>query len=288
MRSLVTLALLSVALLLCLGCQDETTTTPVAPEELNPPLGLYSITGDEQVTLFWYTSNFESDLDGYIVYQYDGDYAGTNSQQSVPAGFVAVDTVAVISSSSGVRQTTILGLTNGTDYSFLVVAGMEEWSKVSATSNIVTDTPREETSTDVTISAWQIDQNNSACDLSTFAVVAGAGSAQNYTGGTGDIMCERFNPASGMRAWIDGINGGGVQDLGYMSDWDLADVAPSDGYSDPGYSLTAIMGHVYAIHTGDDHYAKIQITEIDGNHESITFKAAYQSDQGNPQLGPGH
>ena len=38
------------------GCNDTVTTA--APEDLAPPLGLYSVTGDGAVTLYWEASNY--------------------------------------------------------------------------------------------------------------------------------------------------------------------------------------------------------------------------------------
>jgi hypothetical protein len=43
------------------GCEGKITEV-INPQELSPPLGLKSITGDENVILFWYTSNYEDDL----------------------------------------------------------------------------------------------------------------------------------------------------------------------------------------------------------------------------------
>ena len=58
-----------------LGCNDEDDCVCCGPD-LHPPAaprGLYSITGNEQVTLVW-LSNTESDLEGYQVLWSDSYY----------------------------------------------------------------------------------------------------------------------------------------------------------------------------------------------------------------------
>jgi hypothetical protein len=283
MRSvLVTLGV--VALLLTAGCETERVVEVQPPGDLSPPLGLLSITGDGQVTLFWMCSNYEDGLDGYIVYYQVGQFEG-DPADSIPGGFTVIDSLPVTPPCAGERWVDITGLTNGTTYSFLVVAASDDWSAISHASNIIEDTPRDESVGDNTIWAYQTDETQAGFELSSFNVVDCTGLDGQYDtpSGLGDIMCERFNPGAGMRAWIDGINGGEVQDIGYMSDWDDADMAPSSGYATTGHSVEALMGHVYAIKTGDNHYAKIHITGLDAGSDWIRFRAAYQPDWGNPE-----
>lgn len=269
-------------LLLIAGCSE--TEEIVAPSELPPPLGLNSITGDKKVTLFWWCSNYEDDLNGYRIYYSQGEYGG-NPVETIPGQFQQVDSIEVDAPCAGQRLVDIEGLQNGVTYSFLVVASMDDWNKTSHTSNIIEDTPRDESRGEERIYAYQSDQTDAGFELSDFSVIDCSGLDANYDtpSGDGDIMCEQFDPGAGMRAWIDGINGGEVQDIGYMSDWDNADKAPTNGYSVSGHSIEALMGHVYAVRTGDNHYAKIQITGIDDYHNWIRIKAAYQPDPGNPQ-----
>jgi len=270
-------------LLLVAGCSEKKEI--IAPSQLPPPLGLNSITGDEKVTLFWWCSNYEDDLNGYRIYYVQGEHEG-NPVETIPGQFVQIDSIEVDAPCAGQRWVDIEGLQNGVTYSFLVVASMDDWSKTSHTSNIIEDTPRDETTGEETIYAYQSDQTSAGFELSDFSVIDCSDLDANYDipSGNGDIMCERFNPGAGVRAWIDGINGGEVQDIGYKSDWDLADKAPMNGYAESGHSIEALMGHVYAVRTGDNHYAKIQITGIDGeSYNWIRLKAAYQPDPGNRQ-----
>ena len=75
---------------------------------------------------------------------------------------------------------------------------------------------------------------------------------------------------------------GQIQDLGYMSDWDEADVAPASGYFPSGYSVQAIEGHVYAVKTGSPrNYGKIHVLEVNITDAWVSFKACYQTDPGN-------
>jgi len=280
MRQLCAIACVLVLPLLIMGCTEEKV---LGREELSPPLGLQSITGDEKVTLSWWCSNFESDLNGYIIYYRQGAFGG-DPRENVPSGFQIVDSLEVTPPSADEVWIDIEGLQNGVTYSFVVVAAKGDWGEISHTSNIIEDTPRDETATEVQIMDYHTTPALAGFELSDFTVVSCV-DLHNYTTGSGlgDIMCERFNPGAGMRAWVDGINGGEVQDLGYMSDWDGADEAPLDGYADTGHSVEALLGHVYAIKTGNNHYAKIQITGVDLNHTWIRLKAAYQPDPGNPE-----
>lgn len=266
------------------GCDDDTTNPDVVePDDLSPPLGLFSITGDQSVTLFWWCSNYDDDLVGYRIYMANGDQHG-DPLEAVPSAFTSVDSIDVEGPNSGQVAVTITGLTNGATYSFLVVAAKDEWTDISHTSNIVADTPREETATQVTIYGKRVDPILAGFELDGFFTVDCTDITNYQTlSGDGDIMCERFNIEVAVRLWLDGINGATIQDLGYMSDWDGADVAPGDGYADTGHSIEALMGHVYAIKTADNHYGKIQILELNLDAGTVTFKAAYQSQTGNPE-----
>jgi hypothetical protein len=270
------------------GCTTEETV--VEPEELNPPLGLHSVTGNESVVLIWYTSNFEADFVGYDVYVAEDNLAGP-SVQDIPAAFgeTPVNDPAIPKEAG--KDTTWYLLDeddylfeNGTTYSFLVVA-VDEDGYISYTSNIVEDTPRPEVM-NVELTDQNFEPNTSALVLADFSVVAcGAGYDTD-----GDVVCESFDAGAGQRAGLVGVNGAVVQDLGFMTTWDLADEAPPDGYVASLHSVEAVEGHVYAVWTADDHYAKLFVAERDSvgpYNQKLTLYAAYQTKAGNPEYAPG-
>jgi hypothetical protein len=275
-----TLMLAAFAMLTIAGCGDDVTNI-LEPDDLAPPLGLSSITGDEQVRLWWWCSNYDSNLLGYKIYMAETSAPG-NPVQEIPAGFAAVDSLEVSAPSNTQRSIAITGLTNGTTYSFLVVAVKDEWNDISHTSNIVADTPRPETAAVARLHAKQVDEALAGFELSDFTIVDCTDLEGEYNTSTGgDIMAERFDPGAGNRLWLDGINGAQLQDIGYMGDWLDADVAPPDGYADTGHSVEALLGHVYAIRTADNHFAKIQVMGVNVADGYVEIKAAYQSQDGN-------
>lgn len=282
--------LLAVVVLLFLGVQgcEKTTTETVPAETLSPPLGLKSITGDEKVTLLWYTSNYESNFNGYEIYMLDSLYSDITAPEEIPSGFAKVASLSRINPCNTIQSATVHGLENGTTYSFLVVAAKDNWAKISQPSNIINDTPRPETSEIDCDTIWasSIYINKSGYELSDFSVTDMSDihlPDYNTDDGEGDFICERLNFEGGVeyRLWLAGTNNGGMMDLGYMQDWNDADVAPNIGYAETGYSLTAIPGHVYAIQTGEDHYGKIQVIDLAVGAGWLSFKACYQTQAGN-------
>lgn len=284
MRRMALILIFVLGFVLLQGCEDKITEI-ISPEKLSPPLGLKSITGDESVVLFWYTSNYESDLDGYFIYQYQGAYGTATVPEDIPAVFHKVDSIAVSPPSNQVKSRLIGNLSNGTTYSFLVVAAKDDWTKMSQPSNVIYDTPREESAEHDTIYGYAQNKEESGYELSDFSVTDLTYLADDYTTplGVGDIICEKFAPRPGAdRVWLAGCNHGQIQDLGYMSDWDEADVAPASGYFPSGYSVQAIEGHVYAVKTGSPrNYGKIHVLEVNITDAWVSFKACYQTDPGN-------
>jgi hypothetical protein len=292
MKQTLLIALVLILALWLQGC-DETINKIVSPEKLSPPLGLKSITGDEEITLLWYTSNYESDLSGYFVYQYIGSYSTTSVPEDIPSSFTKVDSLTKSSPSNTIQSRTITGLENGTTYSFLVVAVKNDWSEQSQPSNIINDTPRKETQPGSSDTIWasSVLKSKSGYEFLDFSVsnMNDIHTPGYYTDdGEGDFICERINFEGGVeeRLWLAGTNNGGVMDLGYMQDWNDADMAPSSGYAATGYSLTAIPGHVYAVKTGDNHYGKIQVINLNVDAGWVSFKACYQTQAGNRQYKP--
>lgn len=288
MRKIILLFLFQVILALIAGCDSaETIFKTVEKEKLSPPLGLRSVTQDGKVTLFWYTSNYEDDFGGYFVFQAVGDYTSLSSDSSLNESiFSKVDSVQFSGPSDGIVSAVIRGLTNGTTYSFCVVSyNKKDKSKISYPSNIVKETPRPEVQT-ITITSASTgdvtgDDSRAGFDFHELRVVGVPAVLGNYTTADGivDIVNEAFDPSpanTNIRPWLAGMNGAGIQDLGYMGSLDDADIVPGQGYSKTGESIAVLLGHVYAVKTGDGRYGKLIVTQI-GNDYSITFNAAFQT-----------
>jgi len=256
-------------------------------EKLSPPLGLHSVTGNGMVSLMWYTSNYEQTFQGYYIYQANGDLTSQTSDSSLTTAFILVDSVQVSGFSDELVSKTIHDLSNGQTYSFAVTAYSFYGEQISYPSNIIKDTPRPEITSVVLKSAStsQVtgDDTQAGFDFNTFTVVEVPAAGYTNTNGA-DIINEAFDPskANNIRPWLAGMNGGGLQDLGYMKNLDGADIAPEDGYSEEGKSIAVLAGHVYAVKTGDNHYGKLIVTEVGGAPDyPITINAAFQTQAGN-------
>jgi hypothetical protein len=276
------------------GCDEDGVLDTVGEEELSPPLGLRGITGNGQVTLIWFTSNFEDDFGGYKVFKTTGDQA-TDESITLPASFVLEDEGFVGSSSNDPQSVTIDSLANGTTYSFAVVAFKDDSDEISRTSNIIADTPRPDINRITLESASTADvigdDTSAGFDFDGFTIdqVPPTGYV-NFTGT--DMVHEAFDPSgtANIRSWMAGMNGGGVQDLGFMADLDGSDVAPVDGYAGQGESVLLTVGHVYAVKTGEvpsPRYGKFIVTQIVGTPIfQVTFNAAFQTKDGDPNYFP--
>ncbi len=256
-------------------------------EKLSPPLGLHSVTGNNQVTLFWYTSNYESAFQGYYIYRAQGDLTNQSVDSTLSSQFVLTDSLPISGNSDKVVTKTIAKLTNGQTYSFAVVAYACWGEQISFPSNIIKDTPRPEivAITIKSASTNQVtgDDTQAGFDFNTFKVVSVPATGYSNDNGS-DLINEAYDPSKGsqIRPWLAGMNGAGIQDLGYMDALSEADMAPEMGYSEAGKSISVLAGHVYAIKTGDNHFAKIIITNVGNAPDySVTFNAAFQMEAGN-------
>ena len=276
-RVLIALALLPAIVILGAGCDDSPTTVSV--EDLAPPLGLTSVTGDGAVSLSWQASNFGEDREGFRIYQASGTQSSAPGE-SIPEAFgsTAVATLTT-SQGSGSFIVPVSGLTNGTTYSFLVVAFKDGGNKLSRPSNVVSDTPRGESS--------MLDLTNGTGNIRYINVDGDPPSAAANSQGA-DVLCQSFNAGSGDRPGLVGQNGARIQDLGFVSDWDEIDEAPlgSGSYPDTSHSVEVLVGHVYAVFTGDDHYAKIWVSALHGTDFGYSCRVAFQPQTGSNELRP--
>jgi hypothetical protein len=271
---------LALVAMLGAGCEDDP-LDPVNPEDLAPPLGLTSITGSGQVILRWDASNYGEDREGFYVFQAFGRLAGTPEEIPVDFGTEPVDTLET-RQEAGQFTITVTGLTNGTMYSFLVVAFKNDGDGISRPSNVVDDTPRAE-------SAGSLTMVNGGNNLRYLDVNTQTLQTSEDLPQSSDILCQTFNAGAGDRAAMVGVNGARVQDLGYVSSWDDIDKAP-DGigsYPAANYSVQALVGHVYAVFTGDNHYAKVYVTSLSAGNFGYTVSVAFQPQAGNNELKPG-
>lgn len=80
---------ISVIALAASACDEASKSNPAtaARDDLNPPTGLVSLTGDTTVTLRWLGNNTEDDFKGYDVFMAEGDYSGKIGGTAWTAGY---------------------------------------------------------------------------------------------------------------------------------------------------------------------------------------------------------
>lgn len=237
------------------GCND--TTTPTAPHDVTPPAaprGVYSVTGDGQVTLHW-LDNTESDLNGYRVYE--GPCA---SGDTCPYDRIGATTA---------NQFVVTGLTNGVTRYFAVAAVDFSGNESPLSYENVFDTPRPAGS--ATITNFLTDSTHAGWDFSAF-------SAKPYTD-PGTDMFFGYNGSVYEMFTADTLTN--IQDAGFASSLDAVDFAPNGGWSLSG-TAELIPGHCYVVWTRDDHYAKFRVTLLSAS--LLGFDWGYQTAPGNPEL----
>ncbi len=261
--------------IVAVGCEDTINT--LSPDDLAPPLGLTSITGDAAVVLSWQASNYGEGRQGFKVFMADGNREGT-APETVPTVYDSVGTLSV-SQAAGTYTATVTGLSNGSTYSFLVVAFKDNGNKISRPSNIVSDTPRIDFNDIVLVNGG----SSRYLDVAANPPVP-SGSATNA-----DVLCQSFDAGAGPRHGLVGVGGARVQDLGYVATWDEVDAAPVglSSYPDDAFSVQVLENHCYAVYTTDNHYAKIWVTAIHLSDFGFDCRVAYQAQAGNPELKPG-
>ncbi|MBI5169852.1 MAG: fibronectin type III domain-containing protein [Candidatus Eisenbacteria bacterium] len=235
------------------GC-DETT----APRDTTPPAaprGLYSTTGDAQVTLRW-LANTESDVIGYRVYS-----SSCASGSSCP-----YDRVGTATGTSFV----VTGLSNGVTRFYAVAAVDRDGNESELTVEDVYDTSRPAGS-GATLGNFVNSASGAGWDFSA-AISRSSDDAQTdvFYGYNGSVhqMFTRDNVTD-------------IQDMGYASSLDAIDYAPANGWSPTG-TVEVIPGHCYVVWTRDNHYAKFRVTSL--TNSLVVFDWAYQTAAGNGEL----
>jgi hypothetical protein len=260
------LPLMTLGILLA-GCSEKTTApiVPIVPPAA--PRGLFSVTGDTEVTLVW-LANTEADVVAYRIYE--GPCGGVTCEYTriasipAPAGADYVEYV-------------VTGLTNGVPRFFAVAAVNRAGAEGDLSYDNVFDTPRP-AGTGLVLNNYSVYGTNIGYDFSAFA-------RTNTVDPPADIFFGYYEDTTGFvhqQIFVPDYSTD-IQDAGYVSSLDAVDFAPGpdSGWS-PSGTVEAIVGHAYVVWTRDNHFAKFLVTAV--GPTQITLDWAYQTDLGNREL----
>lgn len=258
------LLLMAVAVLGLVSCNDD----DVIVQELDPvpatPQGVYSITGDEAVYLYW-NGIYETDVEWYLIYYSldDGDYFLMDS--------VAADDNPNLDLL--IYEYVDTDVTNGDTY-FYAVAAKDYAGQVSELSaETVFDTPRPE-------GLGAMISNDVNPSLAGFNLATQTNVADDSP--SADVWVDRYEGIFYLNA---GNVNTDIQDMGYTYSFDDISWSPDIGWSELGYT-ELLVGHTYIVWTADNHFAKLRIMQITDVSGTINFQWGYQVDAGNPELAP--
>lgn len=240
------------------GCSEEDPVVVDAPPF--PPDGVFSVTGDGVVTLFW-NPNQEPDLAGYAVWRGNQDPDG-------PYFFLA-------DVSSNTTSYDDFDVVNGETWFYAVVAIDAAGNESELSRETVFDTPRPEGFGLVLVELGQ-DPSRAGYDFSSLS-----NSSQSASLGTTDIYYESTGGAQYVVAADPLVD---IQDYGLIElvavDW-----APLVGWA-PSKRVEAIEGHSYIVRIvdgqGDFNMAKFEVKDVTSTN--LTLDWAYQAVDNNPEL----
>ena len=245
------------AAVLIAGCDDEQT----APRDVSPPApprGVYSVTGDNQVTVYW-LGNTEGDLAGYKVYA--GPCA---SGPGCPYDLVGV---------TGGTSLRVGGLANGTTRYFAVAAYDRAGNESVLSREDVFDTPRP-AGFGLALASYTASPATSGYDFSAYTVLP-------YDHQNADMFLGYNGSVYQMFAAFDDVL---IQDAGYTRSLDEVDFAPTAGWSRDG-TVELIEGHSYVVWmTLDNHFAKFRVISLAPAPPRAVIDWAYQTAPGNREL----
>lgn len=238
-------------MLLALGCHGDKVTNVVLDLPPHRVDGVYSVTGDREVTIYW-RANQESDIDHYRVYR-----------NLAPSGtFTLIGTTA---------QTDFVdaNVTNGETY-FYAVSAVDRAGQESLDLSFenVFDTPRPE-GFGVTITNTFITDPTSGWDFSA-----------RVRRPSLDLQTDMYYGSSNGHTIVYAAPNTEIQDAGYVALRDV-DFAPPSGWSGDG-EVEAIPGHSYIVLTRSGNYAKFEV--ISRDNSAMVLDWAYQIDVNNPEL----
>lgn len=258
----------SVLVLMLLSCGEEEKIVEVPVETDCPPSaprGVYAYNMDGYVSLCWYP-NPEDDIAGYDVYYGEAEYGDYYYIGTIwamipdPYEYCFNDTTS-----------------NGSQYFYAVAAFDEAGNESDLSYEIVSGTPRPEGI--LTLYEYTYLPDESGYDFYPLG-----NTPQRFDLATTDIYFAADNNVHTLAAYRAGVD---IQDYGYVGDFYVINYAPDQGWS-PTRSAEAIFGHCYILrldHTPSGyHYAKLYVTEV--TDDFVTFRWAYQTDPGNPDLAP--
>ena len=244
------------------GCSND---DPVVAAD-NPPFppdGVFSVTGDNLVTIYW-NQNQESDLAGYRVYRGNVDLSGPYFP------------LADISKSTTVYDDT--DVQNGETWFYAVAAFDRAGHESELSREDVFDTPRPEGFGLVLVDLGQ-DPSHAGYDFDGQSNVPQAMSMS-----TTDIYFDV--DSNGVKYIVAKGSGVDIQDYGLI-DLIGVDWAPvNEGWA-PSKQAEAISGHSYIVRIYDSqvsqyHYAKFFVNGAPT--AAVTLDWAYQTVAGNPEL----
>lgn len=237
------------------GCEDESPVVVDVPPF--PPDGVFSITGDGVVSIYW-NANWEDDLAGYVVYRSTDNPGPYFELDKVPADQTWYDDTDV---------------NNGEKWFYAVTAYDRNGHESELSEETVFDTPRPEGFNLVLVELGQ-DPSRAGYDFSSLS-----GISQSAALGTTDIYYESVGGVKYLRATA-GVD---IQDYGLI-DLVYVDVAPDAGWS-PSGQAEAIEGHSYIariVGGQGENFAKIHVKAVASS--TVTLDWAYQVVVGDPEL----
>ncbi len=253
-KLLILTALLGICALIASCSNDECVYCWEEGRSPSTPKGLYSVTGDGAVYLFWYP-NDESDLEGYRVYR-----------NTSPSGYFGL--IGTTSSEGFVDRNVV----NGTTY-YYSVSAYDRSGYESELSYVVYDTPRPEGFNGRIFDYHQY-PDDAGFDFSSQHVT-------RYNSVDADLYLD-YDSDHDVFFLCAGDSSTDIQDFGFTQSLDDVDWSPEYGWSAVGW-VEAIPGHSYIIWTKDNHFAKLRVTSTSAD-DYILFDWAYQVDPGNPEL----
>lgn len=260
------LILLAVGLVAC-GCEEDdccTRSRCVCEDDIAPaiPAGVYSVTGDELVTVYW-NPVLGSDVKGYGIWRnttYEGEYDHVADALGEESDFYEDQAVD-----------------NGVTYYYAVTAFDFEGNESDLSLENAHDTPRPEGSN---LRLYTVSENPSKAGvdltIAELPAVVSGDLVVAWDDAGADIYLESSQVGKQDILRIVTADNAFIQDFGHTEHLDEIDWAPEGGWSQSPLGVEVIAGHAYIIQTDDGNFAKIRVTTLYPDHGSILLSWAYQ------------